>query len=198
MSRVGLLRHGQVNGVECFRGSMDTVLSQIGTEQMWQTMATDSQWCKVITSPKARCTEFARHYAKKHALAMDVDTALREICFGEWEGQTSADIYAKDPDALSLFWRAPLTNTPPGGESLACFQSRVLSAWQRIASSSAEKNVLVVTHGGVIRIILSHLLQRPVENLLKLAVPYASLHIVNLETQKVTINCCNGKLFKAV
>jgi len=186
---VGLLRHGQVDGIDCFRGSTNTVLSQSGTQQMWQTMASYSQWCKILSSPLARCAEFARQYGEKHALPVEIVPSFREIDFGAWEGRSSEEIYAEDPTALSRFWQAPLTNTPPQGEPLACFQARVISAWNGVVAGDRENPILVITHAGVIRIILSHLLNRPVEKLLELSVPHASLHNVTLSTQDATIHC---------
>jgi len=181
MIHVGLLRHGSVDGIDCFRGRTDTALSKAGHQQMWQTIeSSPCQWRKIVSSPLTRCAEFATQYAKEHALPVDVVPAFEELNFGAWEGRTSEEIYAQDPAALSRFWQAPLTNTPPQGEPLSEFQDRVLTAWNHIVSGDLNKPVLIITHGGVIRVILSYLLERPVEKLLELQVPHASLHNVTL------------------
>ena len=62
------------------------------------------------------------------------------------------------------------------------FQARVISAWQTLteietppASAPKDRNILLVAHGGTIRIILAHVLQMPLQALFKLQIPYAAI-----------------------
>jgi alpha-ribazole phosphatase len=89
------------------------------------------------------------------------------------EGRTAAELQQTDPVALGHFWRDPWRHPPPRGEPLNALQARVLSAWHDIASRG--RPALLISHGGPLRMILSHLSGRPPERLLDIDVPLASL-----------------------
>jgi broad specificity phosphatase PhoE len=143
----------------------------------------------VISSPLRRCHDFARHYvqqhvvyqhagqqhAKRHKLRLRVEPRLREIHFGDWEGRSADDIEAADAAALKAFWHNPLVNMPPGSEPLADFHARVLAAWQELLQRYRGEHLLIVSHGGVIRLLLQHILAMPAEALLRVQVDHACL-----------------------
>ena len=62
---------------------------------------------------------------------------------------------------------------PPGGERLSVFAERVLSAWDRWLPEMSGGRWLLVVHGGVIRVLLAHVLGMSLSNLLRIEVPYA-------------------------
>lgn len=182
---VGLLRHGEVEGGSRFRGHTDDPLTPAGLAQMYAALADNSHWDRIISSPLARCAEFAGRYTAQHGLPLTFDGRLKEMNFGAWEGRTAAELMARDRDALTRFWSDPEKNPPPGGERLVQFQARVLAAWNDIVTDQTGQKILVVTHGGVIRVLLSHALQRPLGDLLELNVGPASLHCIRIAgTQK--------------
>lgn len=179
MMRVGLLRHGEVNGGSRFRGHTDDALTSIGLQQM--RAATDGRhWSQVVSSPLVRCAAFANAFARQHSLPLTFDPRLREMHFGMWEGRSASELMAEDPEALTRFWRDPDSHPPPGGEPLAGFQARVLDAWKDLTSGRIGKRVLVVTHGGVIRILLCHVFAVPVPRWHEFDVPHGKLHGVHI------------------
>ncbi len=155
MSHIGLLRHGEVAGGTRFRGRLDDPLTPHGWRQMRDALAGDGPWQAVVSSPLQRCAAFARDWAEERDLPLVLDGRLAEIDFGAWEGHTVAEIHAREPEALGRFWSDPVNHPPPGGESLAVFSRRVLSAWEEIQADG--RDTLVVTHGGVIRVLLCRL-----------------------------------------
>lgn len=181
MILVGLLRHGEARGGARLRGHTDDPLTAHGREQMHAATRDHFHWDRVISSPLARCAEFARTFARRQALPLTLDDRLKELHFGAWEGRTAAGLMAETPDALTRFWADPAAYPPPDGEPLAQFQARVLDAWRAIVTGPADRRVLVVTHGGVIRVLLCHLHRQPIERLLELEVGLASLHQVHVE-----------------
>ncbi len=135
-----------------YRGhSIDDPLSDKGWQQMWSAVDAYPPWQLVISSPMQRCLAFAEAYAERHRLSFAVDERLREIGFGHWEGQSSQQIQAKDPEAIRNFYLDPITHRPEGAEELSHFQHRVQAAIQHILQTHQEKNILVVAHAGVIR-----------------------------------------------
>ncbi|WP_205617267.1 histidine phosphatase family protein [Pelomicrobium methylotrophicum] len=170
-----LLRHGETEGGQRYRGVTDDPLTDAGWEQMWRAVRGKGLWDRIVTSPLERCAAFAEALAARHAIVLEVDERWREIDFGAWEGHTVEELMAQDPQALERFWRDPLAHPPPGGERLAAFRDRVLAAWRELASRCWGQRVLIVTHAGPIRVVLAHLSGWPANGLLSIEVPLASL-----------------------
>jgi broad specificity phosphatase PhoE len=76
---------------------------------------------------------------------------------------------------LAAWWVNPAQVIPTGGEGFGDFRARVLDAWAELARAYRGERVLVVTHAGVIRVILAHVLQMSDERLLALNVEYGGL-----------------------
>lgn len=123
----------------------------------------------VYASPLRRALTLAR------ALTPDVrvDARLAEIDFGQWEGQRWNDIPRPEIDA----WAADVLGyAPPGGESVATLQARVLD----FAASLVDPAAVLVTHAGVMRVLLGHWRRLPLTDCLHLEFAFGEL--VQLET----------------
>ncbi|BCB28059.1 hypothetical protein SKTS_29450 [Sulfurimicrobium lacus] len=171
---IDLLRHGEPEGGVRFRGHSDNLLSSAGWAQMRAAAASAGGWEVIATSPLRRCADFAAELAARYSLPVEMEARLKEIGFGVWEGLTAEQVAARDPDALERFWRDPAQHTPPGGEPLADFEARVAACWNDLLQRHAGKRILLVCHGGVIRLILAQLLQMPRSHLFRLSVPFAA------------------------
>jgi alpha-ribazole phosphatase len=178
--RVGLLRHGEVKGGSRFRGSTDDPLTRAGFAQMQTATHHDAHWDRVISSPLARCAVFASAFARRQSLPCTLDPRLQEIHFGVWEGRAAAELMQTDAGALTRFWSDPLHNTPPDGEPLAHFQARVLDAWNDIVTAHAGQRILIVTHGGVIRVLICHVRQHPLAMLQTFEVKHGGLYCARI------------------
>jgi L-threonine-O-3-phosphate decarboxylase len=191
---VDLLRHGEVEGERCFRGRRDDPLSAAGWAQLeaatgieWggadeaaSAGLTDAlPWDRILSSPAARCAEFAHRLGERLGLPVERVSALRERDFGDWEGLRADQI---PTEALSRFWSDPSVYDPPASEPFAAFRERVIEGWQRILDGGG-RHLLLITHGGVIRVILGELLGIPDERLILLEVPTACRSRVRLPAQ---------------
>ena len=173
---IDLLRHGACHGGQIFRGHTDSLLSAEGFEQMSNTIgASPPAWDCIVSSPLRRCADFAEMLSIQYATDFSVQDNFKEISFGDWDGRASADIEQKQAPALEKFWQDPSAYTPPNGEALLDFHQRVIHEWQQLLLHRQGKNILLVCHGGVIRVLLAELLGMPLQNLLRLDIPYASL-----------------------
>lgn len=182
---IDLIRHGEPEGGPMFRGQTDHPLSELGWHQMRQAMATDDHWDVIVTSPLTRCLGFATTLSEQLGLPVHTEERLREISFGDWEGHTTEQVMARWGDALQRFWHNPMDHPPPGGETLAGFRERVSDAWRHWTQELSGQRVLVVCHGGVIRMILSQVLETPLEAAFRtLAVPYACRSRIRLDTSE--------------
>lgn len=174
MSHIDLLRHGEVQGGSRFCGHHDVPLTPTGWQQMYSRVA-QQQWDVIVTSPLVRCADFAQVWGWQQSLAVIYEPRLQEMHFGVWEGKTAAEIMIEDENALSNFWTDPEQYSPPQGESLVCFSQRVLAAWHDVLQRYQDQRVLVVTHGGVIRLLAALTRQWPAKRLLEVEVKHASL-----------------------
>ena len=173
MQTIDLLRHGDT-GQRGFRGQLDDALSVAGWEQM-RAAVIDRQWDVVVSSPLQRCAAFARELAAQHEVPLQLDERLAEYHFGDWQAVALEEIAERDADALERFWLDPVAHPPPGAESFASFEARIRAALDAIARMP-QRHVLVITHGGVIRLL--HCLGEGMElkQMSSVEVQHASLH----------------------
>lgn len=193
---IDLLRHGEPEGGVKFRGQIDDPLSAAGWDQMRSAVENAVGWEVVVTSPLRRCAAFAAEVAGHLAIPLESEARLGEIGFGAWEGLTAEQIAAREPEALVRFWHDPARHAPPGGEALADFEKRVAAAWDELLQRHAGRRVLLVCHGGVIRLILARVLDMPRTGLFRLNVPFASTSRVRIwgEQSQPELVFLNGKM----
>lgn len=177
---IDLLRHGEVEGEHwAFRGSMDAALSAKGLQQMQAVgdALKDESFSAVATSPLQRCRLFSESLATNHDVPLQILQDMREFDFGDWEGKTAQDI---DAEQLKQFWSSPVGFTPPNGEVFDDFAIRVIQGWETWLQDANGEHRLLVAHGGVMRVILTHILNMPLENIWRVHLPYASWCRVSL------------------
>lgn len=173
---VDILRHGECEGGRIFRGLTDVSLTPAGFNNM-QTVCAHAQrdWDVIISSPLKRCRHFAEHLSAQKGIELSIDAHLREIHFGEWDGKELDAIWQHDYDRISAWIKDPVSTTPPGGEALGAVQQRISAVYLRIIEEFKGKKILMVAHGGVIRVLLGYVLQMPLSAVNSLDVPYACL-----------------------
>ena len=182
------MRHGEPVGGQRYRGSLDDPLSEQGWRQMRAVVGDCCPWDAVLSSPLIRCSAFARELSGQYSRPLKIISDLREIGFGSWEGLSVADIEAKQPQALHRFWRDPVKHPPPDGETLPEFFARVTAAWNKLLVRYHGQHLLLVCHGGVIRMLLSYVLEIPLNRIWRLAVPYAAVSRVCIYGSGVDAN----------
>lgn len=175
---VDLLRHGAVVGGERFRGAADARLSARGFVQMQAAVAGpgkgggrhSSPYDALFSSPARRCVEPARELAARYGLPLELMPELSEWRFGTWENRLAGEL----PNAeLRRFWDDPAARfTPPGAEPFEALRERVSRGWGRILEHRTDFP-LVVTHGGVIRVILGQILDLSATAMMRIEVPPA-------------------------
>ena len=160
--RLIVVRHGETfyNAQRRFTGQSDVPLNPLGERQaaaLGDCLATE-QLDVIVTSDLERTRVTARTIAYNHGLHLQEDIDLRELAFGEWEGYTYDEVLARDANLVSM-WRAdPSKYAPPGGETVAQVRDRCARALQRWQTLYPEASVLWVTHGGLIGVLLCHVL----------------------------------------
>jgi alpha-ribazole phosphatase len=163
------------------RGSLDDALTSKGWEQMRAAVLEQGPWDRLISSPLQRCARFAEELGAKSGLPVVLDKDLQELHFGAWEGQSAAALMETDAEALGLFWADPYAFTPPDGEPVADFSKRVLAAVERLHAAYAGERILLISHGGVMRLLLAQARGLPREQLLNVEVGHGALFSLSVE-----------------
>jgi alpha-ribazole phosphatase len=126
----------------------------------------------IYSSPSTRCTVLAQ----KLNPVFIIDDRLTEFDFGDWEGATWDTVNEAD---LKI-WMDDFVNViVPGGESMRQMSARVLSFWSELIQTS-HKKAIIITHGGVIRLILAHLRDIELVKAFDIKVAYGEVVTVNL------------------
>ncbi len=183
--QIDLLRHGECEGGQIFRGHTDVAL----TENGWQQMNTGlkqltGNWQRIVSSPLQRCRLFAEQLSDKTQLPLTIEPAIKEINYGEWEGQLVESVWRDREEEVLAWSRDPERNGPPGGEMLPYFRERVLSAVLNLAQT---EKVLLITHGGVIKLLLSIASQKPASWMMQLKTGYGFSASLSLKQGQLSV-----------
>lgn len=175
VTTIDLLRHGETEGEGVYRGQQDYSLTELGRKQMYAHLDNHLPWQQIITSPLNRCASFAEELSRDTGLPLAYAPGFIEMGFGEWEGKTADEIQKMDQQRFFAFYEDPIRNTPPTAESLIAFQQRCITAWHEMLQQYQQRHILLVTHAGVIRLLLANILSMPHEAVFHIDVPYACL-----------------------
>jgi broad specificity phosphatase PhoE len=161
-TRVFMIRHGAtvLSAEDRFAGATDVALSDEGREQTQRLAERLSRenFVAVYASPLSRTMETARILAAPHKLPVQARDGLREINHGRWEQMTRREVEQKFPAEAAEWERDPYTFAPVGGESGVQVTARALPVLIDLVRGHPAENILVVSHKGTIRLLLSSLL----------------------------------------
>jgi alpha-ribazole phosphatase len=180
-TRIWLIRHGEPANVRgrCY-GALNVGLSAAGRCQMEGVAAClkSERLAAIYTSPRLRTIESARIIAAMQTCGYEEDGGLREIDFGDFEGLAYDEIAARYPALYRQWMETPTSVQFPHGESFRAMRLRVLRAFEAIRRSREGQTVAIVTHGGVIRILIAWALEMPDHCLFRLAQDYAAMNLL--------------------
>ncbi len=179
--RLILVRHGRINCdvAGAYIGKTDIPLSVEGLDQAeavakrLQAM----QWDRWFCSPMKRCQDMLEALKPTHPGFTLED--LKEIDFGDWEGKTFDDIAASWPQLVDQWAGFAPGFRFPEGDAPSAFFNRVGIVVEQLLRDEAE-NLLVITHGGVIRFMLCRLLGLPMQQHLIFSISPASITTVDI------------------
>lgn len=172
------IRHGETdwNKERRYQGQRDIPMNATGRAQARRNgrrlreLGITSENAKFVASPLARTHETMQlvqtELGCKRADVFATDVRLMEVHYGVWEGQLLSDLECHDADALAARRDNPYTWRPTGGESYADLMARV-DSWL----DGVKRDTVVVTHGGVSRVLRYRILDLDPSCVLQLEVP---------------------------
>ena len=157
MTRLLLIRHAETDLAGTFCGHSDPNLNAQGWSQVERLIADlrEHSIKRVYTSDLQRAQQTARAIASHFGAECHVRVGLREIHFGRWEGLPWSEIVLRDPEGANRWIKEYPRINFPEGEDMRCFDARVRQEIEFLLGESSTKSIAVVTHGGVIRAVLT-------------------------------------------
>jgi phosphoserine phosphatase len=195
VTRFWLVRHGEPevrrpNGL-CVGREVD--LSEVGRAQV----AKVAEYLKpkpiaaILSSPLKRALESARILGAILAVPVEVVRALREIDFGDFESLSHEDIAVQYPDIYKQWMKSPVEVHFPKGECQTEVRERVLCAFEAICRQQEGRDVVIVSHRGVIRIIIAWALRIPDDCVLRLSQGHAAVNCVEVFEDFTSVELLN-------
>lgn len=150
-----LVRHGETkwNALGKFQGCKDIELSEEGLFQAKLLKDKfENSFDYIYSSPLKRALDTANIICSNKDIKPEIEPALREINFGEWEGLTQKEIKELYPENFNHWKTDELIAPLCGGDlSLKMASIRASQAILRIVSTHKNKKIMIVCHGGIIK-----------------------------------------------
>jgi probable phosphoglycerate mutase len=191
-----LLRHGDIcppeGGSKCYIGWGDHALSDLGLAQAdkWADYFAGAALNDIYCSDLARCLDTARIIGACCSIEPKALVELREVRLGTWEGRRFDIVQAVHPQAFQERGDHIADHRPPGGESFRDLQERVWPVFETIVRRFSGQ-ALIVTHAGVIRVLLCRLLGMPLENLFCIGQAHGALNIIEVRPENYRLQAMN-------
>lgn len=195
MSRLLLVRHGETKGnsAERYWGRTDVELSDSGIrqgEQLRDRLAVE-KIDTVYSSDLCRALKTADIITSRHQLAVVPCRELQEIDFGKVEGLAYEEIKYKYPELVKSWLKWDLNFRFPDGESIGDLSNRVASFIHRLRGHAQEDTILVVSHSGVLRMLICYTLGIELRHWRQIRLDLASLSILETYPEVDIINLLN-------
>jgi alpha-ribazole phosphatase len=188
LARFFLVRHGETiwNRQRKYQGQSDIPLTDEGRIQA-RTLSErlkDEKIDVIYASNLDRTIETAEIIAKNHGRKVLTAPLMRELSFGIWEGMTYDEIIQKWPQEFEKWQDDPYNEKPPEGETLTELCERVSKFLMEAANKHPDSRILVVSHAGPIRAVLSVLLNLKQDFFWKFKISNTSLTIIEYDGLK--------------
>ena len=162
-TRFYLIRHGETdwNKAGRYQGRTNIDLNAEGREQArllgerFRFLPLDA----LYVSPLNRAVETANEVARTTGITPVTDEHFIEINFGEWEGHTIEELSEKFGSAYTDFFRDPFDHPVPGEGSFQNAMDRAIEGFNILAERHKGQNVAIISHGGLLRVMLVGLLE---------------------------------------
>ena len=179
--RLILIRHGLTNDnlKRRYSGIRDIGLTRIGQQEAREIR----DKIKSLKVNRVFCSDLKRSgqtaeiiFGKSCRIIKNPN--LREIDFGEWEGLTHSQILKRFPLIYKRWLRDPFSVVIPGGQELCRFIHRIKKELTKIVSSNTNQTFALVTHSGVMRVILNSLLEIKKDDFWRLKINPGAVYII--------------------
>lgn len=195
--RIYFVRHGEstANNEGIYSGHLDVELTEKGKQQALgcKEILSGISFKHVVSSDLKRARKTAQIICGDRNIDICEIKELREMNFGIWEGLSNSEIVEKYKDEYNTWINDYVNLKAPEGESLREFYDRAVSAYEDIKTkyvknkervSGVDKqtdDVLIVSHSGVIRSLISYEMGNGIDGYWKYAVDNCSVSVMEYD-----------------
>lgn len=197
--KIMLVRHGETywNASGKIQGRSDIELSPTGIEQA-RILA---EFCPferadaVYSSDLKRAKRTAEILAEKFGLSVQSVPELREVSFGDWEGNNFDNLQKTEPENVEKFFKRPDELKIPNGETFAELQARAMVGLKKIIAAHANdenSQIIIGAHGAVNRAILCAILDIPLRKMWAISQFNTAVNILRVDDGAFTVDLVNS------
>jgi len=192
MTRIVLVRHGQVEGIDPprFRGRMELPLTVLGRQQAELTARRVTQhWTPtaIYSSPMQRCLETAAPISAATGLETTPIADLHDLHYGDWQWKTFDEAKALDAELFEQWFSTPHLVRFPAGDSLQDLVLRTANAVRSMTQAHPQDTVVLVGHDSVNRALLLQLMDQPLSSYWRLPQAPCAINEVVVERGRVQV-----------
>ncbi|MEI6222357.1 MAG: histidine phosphatase family protein [bacterium] len=191
ITKLFLLRHGETewNLQNRFQGQKDSPLTALGQEQVaaagkeLQHEPIDAVYISSL-GRTLHTYEILKPFLKQ-THTTHISDRIVERSFGEGEGMTRAELEVHFPEEMATFKSNQYNWKLPGGESYSDTRKRASAFTDEVLANNDEKTILFITHGGVVKALLIHYLNLPLEPWPNFTIPNAGVNVLSFSKERV-------------
>jgi broad specificity phosphatase PhoE len=175
------------------QGQMDPPLSELGRSEArcLADRLAGGRWAALYSSDLIRAMDTATAVAERAGVTPIPTPELREINLGDWEGLAVADLATRYPKEWEAWRTQPSWDLVPGGEGEAAFVARSVSVTRRLMEAHPGEDILAVTHGGVIQVVLAHMVGASAHGFFPFRISNTSLTVLEKRTRGIVVASVN-------
>lgn len=190
--RLYVARHGQTlwNTQKRMQGWGNSDLTDLGIKQAKQLgeALLPIDFNQVVSSPLGRTLDTTKLVMGDRDIDIVINDDFKEMGFGSWEGQNPELLKTEFPSEHKSLWTDAANYVPIDGEDFNQVLTRVKRGLDQILKDNPKGNVLLVTHGMIVQILLVHMKGLPLSNLWdRPVVNPTSLSVFDIEPGKIEI-----------
>ena len=199
MVKLILVRHDLTvdNQKSRLSGHIDSSISEEGSEQIDKitNYLKDFDIDKIYTTTSSRTKDTVKKLSELKSIEIIEKESLKEISFGDFEGLTFDEIKDKYPKEFQDMIEKGYEYKYPNGESLIDSYNRVCIELDNIISNNDDRTILICSHGGTIRNIITYLISNSYKYHWNFKIDNGSVTILEVQDGFTVITAMNNTSF---
>lgn len=199
MVKLILVRHALTvdNQKSRLSGHIDSSISEEGKEQIDKitNYLKDFDIDKIYTTTSSRTKDTVKKLSELKSIEIIEKESLKEISFGDFEGLTFDEIKDKYPKEFQDMIEKGYEYKYPNGESLIDSYNRVCIELDNIISNNDDRTILICSHGGTIRNIITYLISKSYKYHWNFKIDNGSVTILEIQDGFTVITAMNNTSF---
>ncbi|MCT4704665.1 adenosylcobalamin/alpha-ribazole phosphatase [Enterobacteriaceae bacterium H11S18] len=192
-----LVRHGQThaNLAGLYSGASETELTGTGIIQAQAVgkMLASVPLDRVLCSELGRAKHTAKLILQQRDIPVAIEPRLNEMNFGDWEMRHHSELKLADAENYAA-WCQDWQNVIPGnGEGFQLFAQRVASFSESIKQTGGEENILIVSHQGVLSLLIASMLNMPAASLWHFLIEQGAWSAIDIHEGFATLRTLNNR-----